>query len=226
MCLGQGTQVIRDSTFDLDPLRLHIKNQTINVTGLLRRTPAPCPPGFKRVIMLFHMPLGDCHRVFAPCNMTLRETMHLPGLLFPLLGEGGLRWIPNLLVTNERVVFIGDVTSLPGKTASAEIPGTVAATPPSRLLRSVCLIGSMCVGKIHVEVDERVRTNHPDPLGIALRRRYDEKVAPAILRGDELAHFKFGSAVVVIADVPAGAKALVGRGDRVMAGNAIYGAPV
>lgn len=81
----------------------------------------------------------------------------------------------------------------------------------------ITLVGGTLVGKIDLKFDRRVHTNLPCPPEYAVHLPYkvQEKM---LLRGEDIARFRWGSAVVLVVDVEKGQEWKVKAGDEVKVG--------
>ena len=144
--------------------------------------------------------------------MRITEAVHTPGTLFPVTYTSS-KWIPGLFAHNERVSLIGSWTH-----------GAIAIVP----------VGATCVGSIRLAFDERIVTNQMSsrknflslfrfasgqaeeqdigqprddtlfPTQEEKRFVYEGESVPTLAKGEELGWFNWGSAIVLIAEVPEG----------------------
>ena len=97
-----------------DKTMLQVKGFSYSVDGLFRMTLPPTPATtagsdatMRRVYFLFHLRPGDYHRVHSPREMKVHKTLYVPGLLYPTT-HTATRWLPNLVLSNERVLLFGE----------------------------------------------------------------------------------------------------------------------
>jgi phosphatidylserine decarboxylase len=136
----------------------------------------------------------DYHRLHWPFDAQVDAVRHLPGDLWPVNDDAVAR-VPRLFARNERVAVLG-------RTAAG---GRFAVVP----------VGALNVGSITLAF-HALRTNR-----LGVRSPRSETLSPPrrVERGDELGHFGFGSAVVLLLSpaagrldpLPAGASVHVGR---------------
>jgi phosphatidylserine decarboxylase len=107
-----------------------------------------------------------------------------------------MRWIPNLIMSNERVLIFGERAA--ANTTGADNSGSKKKSEP---VMAMALVGATCVGSIGLCFDERVATNIPEAPETSVLRDYGA-AAPTLAAGDEVGFFKWGSCVVLVADVP------------------------
>lgn len=112
----------------------------------------------------------DYHRIHSPLGGEIEGYSYIPGELFPV-NAAGVKWVPNLFCTNERLV-------------------SFLRTPAGRV--AVVKVGAMCVGRIRAAYDD-VITNAGRG---ASRRRYERPVP--VRKGEELGVFELGSTVILI----------------------------
>lgn len=188
---------------------LQVKGFSYPVDGLFRMSLPPMPTpgaGLTRLFFVFHLRPGDYHRVHSPQKMRVSKTLHVPGMLLPTT-ETAMRWIPNLIMSNERVLLFGE-----------QDDATTTVKKQNKVM-AMALVGATCVGSIHLAFDERIVTNVADAPETSVLREYG-RAAPVIDAGEEVGHFKWGSCVVLIADVPtkAAASMTVKPGSEVLQG--------
>lgn len=193
-----------------DDMLLQVKGDSYAISTLTQteRQFSSRKPGYDRLFFLFHLRPRDYHRFHSPADITVREAAHTPGTLHPVTYASS-KWIPGLFAKNERVALMCDWQH-----------GTLAFVP----------VGATCVGSIRLAFDDRIRTNKtsstqnffslfryasgaspecPTSDGSVFERSegmrvaYDD-VAPRLAKGDELGWFNWGSAIVIVADVPEG----------------------
>lgn len=103
--------------------------------------------------------------------------------------------------------------------------GAIAAIPELHKreacapMLALALVGSTLSGNIRLALDPRVRTNFLDPPEFAVHSSYPaHSVVP---RGGDVGTFYWGSAVVMVADIPEGARLVRQTGETVKAGEAL-----
>jgi phosphatidylserine decarboxylase precursor len=154
-----------------------------------------------RMYFVFHLRPGDYHRVHSPRDTKVLKTLYVPGLLYPTT-HTAMRWLPNLILSNERILSFGYSTSTSTSTAASNSneEQEQKQQQEKKKLTAMALVGATCVGKITMCFDERILTNLADPPEAAITREY-KNAAPLIKKGDEFGYFNWGSCVVLIADV-------------------------
>jgi phosphatidylserine decarboxylase len=184
---------------------LQVKGESLAAANLLRHDLAPVADEHERFFVSMHLPAGGYHRFHAPADMSVAATVQVPGQLLPI-SAASLRWLPNLFVSNERVSILG---------SSAAVSG-------GGVMHMAC-VGGLCSGNIAINFDQRIRTNLADPLETAVTRMYKGS-EPHVSRGVEMGRFDWGSAIVLIFDLPklsGGMKLAVSAGDVLHLGQAI-----
>ena len=145
--------------------------------------------------LVFHLRPGDYHRFHAPVDFNIMHSVHIPGALLPVTSTA-LRWLPRLLVSNERVVLQGEKCSL-------------------------VAVGATNVGSVRLDYDQRVKTNRFDVRTHAVH--YDYNIGYHARQGECLGHFAFGSCVVLLLDIPKELPMLVKEGQEVCVGMPLFG---
>eukprot|EP00760_Papus_ankaliazontas_P012666 PhM_4_TR15489/c0_g2_i1/m.56160/K01613/psd, PISD; phosphatidylserine decarboxylase len=173
-----------------------VKGFSYRIENFLRvpLQPTSPPVGHKRMYAVVGMNPADVHRFVAPVDMAVQRTAHIAGSLMPVTFTS-LKWLPRLLVSNERVIISSE--------------GCVVAA-----------VGSTGYGSIHLDWEQRVKTNEIVPSNEVQHRVYSKPYS--MLKGTELGRFSAGSAVVVIVDVPVEAKVAVPVKSRVKRGQALF----
>jgi len=123
----------------------------------------------------------DYHRFHSPCDVQVREIVHIPGALWPV-NRIGVEGVDGLFAENERIV-----TRM-----------RFAADPQSESAAELCLVpvGATMVGKIRVVFDA-LSTN---VAGVeTTRRRLFEAPGVPLAKGEEWGRFEFGSTIVLVA---------------------------
>ena len=163
--------------------QVHVKGFTYNLETLLQVRLPPTRDGEKRVYVVLHLRPGDYHRFHCPMDMTVKATVHMPGALLPVTSMA-MKWVPRLLVSNERVVIQSD-----------------------RCV--VTAIGATNVGSVRLPWEAAIATNvsRRKRAKFAVHRRYAD--GASFKGGDELGFFEFGSCIVLVMDVPVAAECVV-----------------
>ncbi|KAJ9450665.1 Phosphatidylserine decarboxylase proenzyme [Diplonema papillatum] len=166
-----------------------IKGYRYEVEDLLRFRPQPSPSETKRVYAVFYLAPGNYHRFHVPVDdWKITALNHVYGTLLPV-NSLGYKFIDELFCLNERLAICGNWKH-----------------------GSLCYVavGAYNVGSIRVTFDRDVQTNLKKQDRIALNSAhtrqhfatvYETPVDPG-QKGDELGHFRMGSTVVLVADVP------------------------
>lgn len=198
-CDGQVLAV--DADVDGTTL-VQVKGHAYGLRTLLQDTPPPLNRDtHRRVAVVLRMRNCDFHHVIAPLSFTCEESIYVPGALMPTTAAG-FHWIPSVLTLNERLVLRGTSSD------RAHLPLYLA------------LVGSTLTGRITLYMDKRVRTNYLDPPSYAVHSPYTSR--PLVPRGERVATFNWGSAVVLVMDVPRSCTVLKHAGDVVKAGEALF----
>ena len=135
----------------------------------------------------------DYHRIHAPCDAVLEETIYLPGNFWPV-NDWSVETVPGLFAVNERVVSV--------------------LRHPSGARLLVVMVAATNVGQIRLAYDPGFATN-ARPRRVA--RRWKPESPVEFRKGDELGTFMFGSTVVLVLDskwdgiLPAAPFSMVGR---------------
>ena len=172
-------------------------------------SPAELSKKTKRLFFSFHLGPADYHRFHSPLDFEVRESILMPGLLFPVM-RSATKWFPMLYVNNERVAVHGPIKSKKGESEGS-----------NQRQIGLALVGALNVGSIALLFDERVRSNLADPPSYAVHRQYSEKAAPILTRGQQMGMFKMGSSIVMVLDVPADQQIQVKTGDKVKVGQCL-----
>lgn len=179
---------------------MHVKGLHYGIHSLFRFYPGEVPKGYKRVAYVVRLRLGDYHHVISPAHFNCAECIYVPGALLPAT-VGGYHWIPAVLTHNERLVVRG--TSFDAQ----------------RSLVALAMVGSTLNGNLKLAFDQRVKTNFLDPPDYAVHTPY--KSAPLLAAGTKVGTFYWGSAVVLLMDVPEKATLVHKAGDTIKAGEAL-----
>lgn len=190
---------------------VQVKGTSFTFQNLLRSSLPPLAQGMSRRYAVIHLRAQDYHHVHSPCDITLTETVHVAGTLYPVT-RSGFSWIPNILTQNERVCVAGRQHNH----NSAAVRGSSYPPPNDNIW--IALVGGTLMGKIDLKFDARIRTNQSDAPDYAVHRVYRPGEKEDLKRGVDFARFRWGSAVVVIADVPSDEQFVVKPGDVVSLG--------
>eukprot|EP00759_Apiculatamorpha_spiralis_P042163 PhF_6_TR40425/c0_g1_i1/m.60267/K01613/psd, PISD; phosphatidylserine decarboxylase len=163
----------------------HIKGDTFRLSSLFElplgktNNPAVSPNTTERALFVFHLRPSDYHRFHSPIpSWTVTSTVHVPGALFPVT-YGAFKWIPRLLVANERVVMEGNHNSC-----------------------TMVAVGATNVGSVVLPWERRIQTNNAESFATganAVVRSYQK--GQTFRMGDEVGWFEFGSCIVLMVDV-------------------------
>lgn len=161
--------------------------------------PLPDVPkeNMKRVMIVLKLRMKDFHHVIAPCKFMCLGAVYTPGALLPI-SQTWYHYIPGLLTMNERVVVYGAASSAPVLLA---------------------LVGSTLTGNIKLVFDSRIRTNSQLPQEYAVAIKY--KFPLILQKGIPVGHFRWGSCVVLLTDIPQSASLRVRCGSHVKAGESL-----
>lgn len=177
---------------------VQVKGCSYSMRSLFRTLPLDSPQeNMKRVMIVIKLRLNDFHHVISPCNFLCKSSVYIPGTLLPI-SQTWYHYIPGLLTMNERVVICG---------TSSHTPILLA------------LVGSTLTGKIKIAFDNRIRTNFLDPQEYAVGTKYESPLT--LLKGAPVGHFLWGSAVVLLMDIPESSTLRVRCGSRVKAGESL-----
>ena len=172
---------------------LQIKGMSYGVQELLGpyHRASTCRDGF---FMNFYLSPRDYHRYHAPCDMLIKSSTHIPGLLYPV-NIPALENIPSLYVQNERVIL------------ECETHG---------MTFFMVFVGALNVGTMVFNFDPHIVTNKNNQA--PSHRRYDHTT---VRKGDELGRFDMGSTIVMLMPEGIGTMSVsrddvVKFGDRIM----------
>jgi phosphatidylserine decarboxylase len=174
---------------------LKVKGRAYDVAELIG-DPAAGPELEGGTFAVVYLSPRDYHRVHAPVTGSVTAVRHIPGTLFPV-NAIGVRYVPNLLARNERVVIH----------QRSEQHGRVVTV----------MVGAVGVGRIGLSFDDSVVTNDGRAPGL---RVYSEH-PPQLERGDELGVFHLGSTVVLLLPPGQGHRLLPNAGAHVRMGEAL-----
>ncbi|CAF0925205.1 unnamed protein product [Didymodactylos carnosus] len=142
---------------------------------------------------------GNYHHFHSPASWTISERRHITGELMSVRPEFIL-WIPNLLLLNERVVYIGRY--LKG-------------------LMTMTMIGATNVGSIDVYFDKTLKTNQKvDDYTFRIWKEYfssNEKFE----KGQSFGEFKMGSCIVLLFEAPSNFQFRCHEGDKILVGQGL-----
>lgn len=168
--------------------------------GLARLFDSRLPPrrcDVKRMCFVLHLRSSDVHHFYSPLLMRGTSLKHIPGLLFPTTPTG-MRWIPNVFAKNERVCLLGS--------HACGFAG-------------LAFVGGALCGKIRLLSDGGLDTNKPVRRRVPHEKVFAER--PLFAPGDHLGWFEWGSAIVVVVDLPAAAKTVCRIGQSLKMGEAL-----
>lgn len=115
----------------------------------------------------------DYHRIHAPCTLSIKRRIHIPGCLWPV-NSWALTRVPLLFQKNERVVL--------------EFESEFGCG-------ALVMVGALNVGSMQLAFEE-IRTNHPLSWTRSRQSRNFEP-AVAVEKGQELGTFLLGSSVLL-----------------------------
>lgn len=216
-------EVLQVGRMTSDDMILQVKGDTYAMTTLMQTTKqfSPRKPGFDRIYFLFHLRPRDYHRFHSPADIEVLEAAHVPGTLHPVTYASS-KWIPGLFAKNERVALMtkwqhGNLAFVP---VGATCVGSISLgfdpriqtnkTGSAQNIFSLFRFASGSGEELQNGGDERPTDEVFSPLEV---KRYDYEAncaddakehAPRVGRGEELGWFNWGSAIVIIADVPEG----------------------
>jgi phosphatidylserine decarboxylase len=217
-------EVLQVGRMTSDDMILQVKGDTYAMSTLMQTTKqfSPRKPGFDRIYFLFHLRPRDYHRFHSPADIEVLEAAHVPGTLHPVTYASS-KWIPGLFAKNERVSLMtkwqyGNLAFVPvGATCVGSI--SLGFDPRIRTNRtssvqnifSLFRFASGSSGELQNGGEAKNDSEVFSPTEI---KRYDYEACqsedkssdatPRIARGEELGWFNWGSAIVIIADVPEG----------------------
>lgn len=190
---------------------VQVKGVQYTLQNLFRTAVPPLAPGFERKVLAISLQAKHYHHVHAPCAMHVQESVFVPGTLLPMT-VAGFRWIENIFASNERICIRASKADGAGYSAGQSSP-TV-----SNLW--MALVGGTLRGKIDLKFEARISTNLPEPPMYAVHFAYKNNEKKCS-RGEDIARFRWGSAVLVVVDVPAGAQWCVKPLQEVRVGEAV-----
>lgn len=235
--------------------RVHDDNMIVQVKGnsypleelLQTHLPPPRnPSATQRWFYLFHLRPRDYHRFHAPCDAAVMECVHVPGTLHPVT-DVALKWVPHLFAINERVTIVGEwlygpIAMVPvGATCVGSIALGFDPSIKTNTVRTFSRVASLFRGsdlssqengvvstatcvipKTDLTTQHSLYAPHA-PQKFDYRNRADP--LPRLRRGEECGWFNWGSAIVIVADLPHGIEPCVTRFSDVRVGDALC-APV
>lgn len=157
----------------LEDKLLQVKNIDYSLEDLLGGT-GPYISKFRhgKFVTIYLSP-SDYHRIHMPITGTIVASTYIPGFLYPV-NKRSVNALPNLFAINERLV-------------------TYIQTKYGHI--ALVKVGATNVGSIKVKYDSNIKTNTS-----GCRRKvcsmYESGIA--FNKGDELAHFEFGSTVILL----------------------------
>jgi phosphatidylserine decarboxylase len=190
-------EVVRDA----DDVATQTSNRVVQVKGSqyslknLFRIPQveSTPPNRTRKHVAFVLRAQDYHHVHTPCALRVEEMAYVPGAMMPM-SLRGFRWLANIFCSNERVCIRASPTEAWWSTKSSNGAASYVW---------MALVGGTLRGKIEARFDGRLKTNLPVAPEYAIRWHYETSdESKKFSRGDDMARFRWGSAVVLVADVP------------------------
>ncbi|CAF1471804.1 unnamed protein product [Adineta steineri] len=141
---------------------------------------------------------GNYHHFHSPAKWKISERRHITGELMSVRPEF-IIWIPNLLLLNERVVYLGQYKH-----------GLMTQT----------MIGATNVGSIDVYFDKTLKTNQK--LDDYTFRIWKEKFQPtqetSFDKGEAFGEFKLGSCIVLVFEAPSTYHFTHQAGDKIRVG--------
>jgi phosphatidylserine decarboxylase len=214
-CDGELLQVGRLSS---DGMLLQVKGDLYHARDLLQNEVFSGAPrhGVERIYFLFHLRPKDYHRFHSPADLAVQEVVHIPGTLHPVTYTSS-KWIPALFAKNERVTVLagwqhGAIAVVPvGATCvgsiSLEFEPRVKTNGVSSKQNVLSLFQFASGGAGADESSEKGWTSPRTTDSVfppleTTKFKYD--VHPSLRKGEEMGWFNWGSAIVIIADVPDG----------------------
>jgi phosphatidylserine decarboxylase len=125
---------------------------------------------------------GNYHRFHSPAKWKIKERRHITGELMSVRPEF-IMWIPNLLLLNERVAYLGEYKH-----------GLMTQT----------MIGATNVGSIDIYFDKTLKTNQKldDYTFRIWKEKFQSTEQVYFDRGDPFGEFKLGSCIVLVFEGP------------------------
>lgn len=163
-----------------DDLLLQAKGRTYSMAGLLG-DPALARELDGGSFATLYLAPRDYHRIHAPLDGDVVAATYIPGQLWPV-NTHAVMHVADLFAVNERIV--------------------VALRRPDGAPVVLVFVGATMVGMTRLEFDD-LHTNARR--GVVQRRSYDPPIP--VRAGAPLAHFEFGSTVIVLCSREAGALA-------------------
>jgi phosphatidylserine decarboxylase len=141
---------------------------------------------------------GNYHHFHSPAQWKIHERRHITGELMSVRPEF-IIWIPNLLLLNERVVYLGEY---------------------QHGLMSQTMIGATNVGSIDVYFDQTLKTNQKldDYTFRIWKEKFLTSEQTTFDKGQAFGEFKLGSCIVLIFEAPSTYKFVRHSGDKIRVG--------
>jgi len=142
---------------------------------------------------------GNYHHFHSPAKWKIRERRHITGELMSVRPEF-IVWIPNLLLLNERVVYLGEYQY-----------GLMTQT----------MIGATNVGSIDVYFDQTLKTNEKSDdytFRMWTERFLSSSSQNQFDKGDAFGEFKLGSCIVLLFEGPENFRFCHQTGDKIRVG--------
>ncbi|CAF3779359.1 unnamed protein product [Rotaria sordida] len=141
---------------------------------------------------------GNYHHFHSSAKWKINERRHITGELMSVRPEF-IIWIPNLLLLNERVVYLGEY---------------------EHGLMSQTMIGATNVGSIDVYFDQTLKTNQKlDDYTFRIWKEKFSTIKPIYFdKGDPFGEFKLGSCIVLIFQAPSTFHFIRHTGDKIRVG--------
>ena len=113
----------------------------------------------------------DCHRIYTPCDMQIKQVLYIPGKLLPV-SPIVTRFVKHIFSTNERLVIHAEHNGVPF---------------------IMVLVGALNVGCMTIESTPGFKTNQKT---LRLQQSIDI-IHSSFKKGDHLATFNLGSTVLL-----------------------------
>jgi phosphatidylserine decarboxylase len=141
---------------------------------------------------------GNYHHFHSPAKWKIHERRHITGELMSVRPEF-IIWIPNLLLLNERVVYLGEYEH-----------GLMTQT----------MIGATNVGSIDVYFDRTLKTNQKldDYTFRIWKEKFQSTDEVYFDKGDAFGEFKLGSCIVLVFEAPSTFNFVRHSGDKIRVG--------
>lgn len=142
---------------------------------------------------------GNYHHFHSPAQWKINERRHITGELMSVRPEF-IVWIPNLLLLNERVVYLGEY---------------------KHGLMSQTMIGATNVGSIDIYFDKTLKTNQKldDYTFRMWKENFQATKEPIYFdKGEAFGEFKLGSCIVLVFEAPSDFQFVRHTGDKIFVG--------